>query len=116
MIEDPRVNDPKLRSEKIGELYQIVAEVVKDWTTDDILATLEKADVPHGRATPLGELQDDPHMKAVEFFKVYDHPTEREASINGPADQILENTFGNTQAPGCIGRAQYRDFARGRVE
>ncbi|MEC9183028.1 MAG: CoA transferase, partial [Pseudomonadota bacterium] len=29
MIEDPRVNDPKLRSEKIGELYQIVAEVVK---------------------------------------------------------------------------------------
>ena len=58
--------------------------------------------MPHGRATPLGELQDDPHMKAVEFFKVYDHPTEG-SLINGPADQILENTFEIRRLPALLG-------------
>ncbi|MEC8201490.1 MAG: CoA transferase [Pseudomonadota bacterium] len=103
MIEDPRVNDPKLRSEKIGELYQIVAEVVKDWKTDDILATLEKADVPHGRATPLGELQDDPHMKAVEFFKVYDHPTEGKLRLTDPPIKFSKTPSEIRRLPAVLG-------------
>ncbi|MBT7759318.1 MAG: CoA transferase, partial [Rhodospirillaceae bacterium] len=33
MLDDPRVVDPKIRSEKIGELYELVAQLVKDWKT-----------------------------------------------------------------------------------
>ncbi len=103
MIEDARVNDPKLRSEKIGELYEIVAEVVKDWKTEDALLTLEKADVPHGRATPLSELQDDPHMKAVEFFKVYDHPTEGKIRLTDPPIKFSRTPSEIRILPSCLG-------------
>lgn len=84
MIEDPRVNDASLRSEKIGELYEIVAEVVKDWPTADLLAALKKADVPHGEATPLGELENDPHLQAVGFFETREHPTEGGIKLTRP--------------------------------
>lgn len=74
--DDPRVTDAKLRSEKIGELYEMVAQCVRDWTTEDLLAAMEQADIPHGRATPLGELAEDPHLQAVGLFRHYEHPTE----------------------------------------
>ena len=36
MVNDLRVTDPKLRSEKIGELYELVSELVKTWKTEDL--------------------------------------------------------------------------------
>ena len=40
VMEDPRVMDAKTRSEKIGELYEMVAELVAGWKTADLLAAL----------------------------------------------------------------------------
>lgn len=76
MLDDPRVNDGKTRSEKIGELYEMVAQCVRDWPTEPLLAALHRADIPHGKATPLGELANDPHLDAVGMFEHFDHPTE----------------------------------------
>ena len=81
---DPRVTDPKLRSEKIGELYVLVADLVKDWTTADLLAALEEADVPHGKVGTLAELPEDPHLKAVGLFRHIDHPTEGRVRVTRP--------------------------------
>ncbi|MEC8200266.1 MAG: CoA transferase, partial [Pseudomonadota bacterium] len=67
------------------------------------LATLEKADVPHGRATPLGELQDDPHMKAVEFFKVYDHPTEGKLRLTDPPIKFSKTPSEIRRLPALLG-------------
>ena len=49
MLNDPRVLDPKVRSEKIGELYELVSDLVADWDTEDLLKALEEGDIPHGR-------------------------------------------------------------------
>lgn len=76
MLDDPRVTDGKLRSEKIGELYVMVAECVAGWTTEDLLAGLEAADIPNGQAVALGDLAEDPHLQAVGTFAHFDHPTE----------------------------------------
>ena len=76
MIDDPRVMDPKTRSEKIGELYVMVADIVKDWTTADLLDVLEKADIPHGKVNMFEDLPDDPHIKAAGIFREFDHPSE----------------------------------------
>lgn len=84
LMDDPRVTDPKLRSEKIGELYALVAELVADWKTDDLLAALEEADVPNGPATRLDDLADDPHMQATGFFQSHDHPTEGRIRLTAP--------------------------------
>ncbi|MEE3006912.1 MAG: CoA transferase, partial [Pseudomonadota bacterium] len=65
MLNDPRVLDPKVRSEKIGELYELVSDLVADWDTEDLLKALEEGDIPHGEATQLYDLKNDDHLKAV---------------------------------------------------
>lgn len=84
MMDDPRVIDPKLRSEKVGELYELVAQLAKDWTTDDLLAALQAADIPHGEATKLGDVADNPHLQAVGFFRTFDHPSEGRIRLTAP--------------------------------
>ena len=90
MVDDPRVTDGKLRSEKIGELYAMVAELVADWKTEDLLVALEEADVPNGPATGLNNLADDPHLQAVGVFKTYDHPTEGRIRLTTPSVKFAE--------------------------
>ena len=84
MLDDPRVTEPKTRSEKIGELYEMVAECVGGWRTAELLAALQEADIPNGRATPMGELADDLHLKAVGLFQHFDHPSEGRIRLAGP--------------------------------
>lgn len=84
MLDDPRVTEPKTRSEKIGELYEMVAECIGDWATEELLAALEEADIPNGRATPMGELADDEHLRAVGLFQHFDHPSEGRIRLTGP--------------------------------
>lgn len=84
MLDDPRVVDGKIRSEKIGELYAMVAECVKDWKTADLLAALKQADIPHGEATALDDLAKDPHMQAVGLFRTFEHPTEGKIRLTEP--------------------------------
>ena len=103
MIDDPRIINPKLRSENIGELYGLVADLVKDWTTADLLTALEKADVPHGKVTRLGDLADDEHMKAVGFFKTYDHPTEGGIKLTAPPMKFSETPAEIRQLPAQLG-------------
>jgi crotonobetainyl-CoA:carnitine CoA-transferase CaiB-like acyl-CoA transferase len=92
LVDDPRVNDAKARSENIGDLYVIVAECVANWLTEKLLKALDQADIPNGPATPLGELADDPHLQAVGLFQTFDHPTEGRIRLVGPAA-----TFSKTQ-------------------
>ena len=103
MIDDPRVVDPKTRSEKIGELYEIIAELAKDWTTADLLAALETADVPHGEATKLGDLPDNPHVAAVGFFQTFDHPTEGRIRLTAPPMKFTETPPDIRRLPAALG-------------
>lgn len=76
MLEDPRVNDAGLRSRVIGELYQMVAEIMPSRTSAGWLEALEQADIP---AMPVNSLEDvlaDRHLAETGFFREYDHPSE----------------------------------------
>ncbi len=84
MRNDPRVANPKIRSEKIGELYSMVADLVRPWSTATLLVTLREADIPHGEVTRLDDLADDPHMQAVGFFRTVEHPSEGHIRLTEP--------------------------------
>jgi len=84
LLNDPRVLDPKVRSEKIGELYELVAQLVSDWATGDLLNALKEGDIPHGEATQLFDLTNDDHLQAVEFFQTHEHPTEGKIKLTSP--------------------------------
>ena len=103
MLDDPRVVDPKTRSEKIGELYEMVAALVKDWKTADLLAALKQADIPHGEAIKLDDLADDPHMRAVGFFQTFEHPREGPIKLTAPPMKFSETPPAIRQLPAVLG-------------
>lgn len=103
MLEDPRVSDGKLRSEKIGELYEMVADCVRDWPTDELLRALDDADIPNGKAVPLGELADDPHLRAVELFRHVEHPTEGPMRLVGPGVRFSKTPAEIRSLPARLG-------------
>ena len=103
MINDPRVVDTKIRSEKIGELYELVADLVKNWKTADLLVALEKGDIPHGVATGLNDLSADPHMKEAAFFQTFDHPTEGTIKLTAPPMKLSETPPDIRQLPARLG-------------
>jgi crotonobetainyl-CoA:carnitine CoA-transferase CaiB-like acyl-CoA transferase len=98
-----RVNDGKTRSEKIGELYEMVAECVRDWPTEPLLKALHTADIPHGKATPLGNLADDPHLGAVGMFEHFDHPTEGRIRLVRPGVRFEKTPASIRTLPVALG-------------
>ena len=73
---DPRLRDIGTRTRHIGELYALVAQVMRTRTTAQWLADLERADIP---AMPLHtpqSLLDDPHLRATGFFRMSEHPSQ----------------------------------------
>lgn len=70
------VRDAAMRSERIDELYAIVAETMPRQTTARWLEELEKLDIPCGPVNTLEDLLEDPHLRAVDLFQQVDHPSE----------------------------------------
>jgi crotonobetainyl-CoA:carnitine CoA-transferase CaiB-like acyl-CoA transferase len=103
MVNDPRVTDTTLRSEKIGELYEMVSDCVGGWETEAVLEALREADVPAGPARALGDLAGDPHLKAVGLFQKFDHPTEGPITLVGPGVKFSKTPIGIHRLPAALG-------------
>ena len=76
LVSADSVVNPLERSENIDRLYQVVSESMPARTTQDWLSILDDLDIPCSRVNRLDDLFDDPHLKAVGFFREVDHPSE----------------------------------------
>ena len=76
LAEDPRLADAPTRSRHVAELYALIADCVRTNTTAFWLGKLKAADIPCGPINPLAELPADEQLAAVDFFPIYDHPSE----------------------------------------
>ena len=103
LLNDPRVLDPKVRSEKIGELYELVSDLVADWDTEDLLNALEEGDIPHGEATQLYDLKNDDHLEAVGFFQTHEHHTEGTIKLTSPPIKLSETPTNIRRLPPLLG-------------
>jgi crotonobetainyl-CoA:carnitine CoA-transferase CaiB-like acyl-CoA transferase len=72
----PRVQDPGLRSQSADALYALIAAAAPSRTSDEWLQDLRARDIPCSRVNSVGDLLSDPHLRATNFFREYDHPTE----------------------------------------
>ena len=70
------VNDPVKRSENIDQLYKKIMEFTPGKTTDEWCELLGTTDIPHTRVNRLDDLLTNEHLRAVNFFEEYEHPTE----------------------------------------
>jgi len=81
------------RSDNIGELYRIAGECVAGRTTADWIETLGRLEIPAAPIASLEELETDPHLRQVGFFRKATHPTE--GAIVMPDNPVR---FGRTPA------------------
>ncbi len=73
---DPRLANIGIRTQNIAALYAEVAEAMKLRTTVEWLQHLEQADIPAMPLHTLESLIEDPHLAAIGYFSVDEHPTE----------------------------------------
>jgi crotonobetainyl-CoA:carnitine CoA-transferase CaiB-like acyl-CoA transferase len=83
MASDPRVTDPAVRSQHIGELYGILTEVVSQRSTAEWLELLKDADIPMTPVSTPEDLLQDPHLETLGFFRRETHPSEGEVRTIG---------------------------------
>ena len=75
IAKDPRFSDYSARMKHINELYGLVGEAAATKTTQEWLDVLKPLSIPVVKTNRLDDLPDDPHLKAVDFFQTYQHPT-----------------------------------------
>lgn len=68
-LRDPRFRTLELRSQNIDDVYQEVAEVMAQRSTEEWLKDLREAEIPASPLKSLKELLHDPHLEEIGFFE-----------------------------------------------
>ena len=76
MAADPRFATLLDRSRVFGELYKFVEDTLASRTTAQWVAALSEGDIPFAPVNSFADLIDDPHLKAIGFWKTVEHPSE----------------------------------------
>ncbi|MDH4192019.1 MAG: CoA transferase [Betaproteobacteria bacterium] len=75
-VTDARFATQEARSQNYDFAYGMVADELKQRTTDEWLAAFEAADIPVQRMNSLADIVDDPHLAAIGYFQTVEHPSE----------------------------------------
>lgn len=73
---DPKFRDLPSRTEHVDELYRLVAAEVAKRTTAEWLELCRAAEIPAMPVMNLATARDDPHLRAVDFLPIREHPSE----------------------------------------
>lgn len=75
-LKDERISDYKGRYYNQAYMMSRVQAHFVNFTSEEILRKLGDADIPAANATDISKVQDDPHLKAIDFFQRREHPSE----------------------------------------
>jgi crotonobetainyl-CoA:carnitine CoA-transferase CaiB-like acyl-CoA transferase len=70
------VMDPESRSNRVHELYGLIGACLPSRSTEEWLRLLSEAEIPASPVNTLDNVIDDPHLGAVNFWRLVEHPTE----------------------------------------
>jgi formyl-CoA transferase len=92
LMDDPRYATIYARTQNISQLYSFLAQLFETRTSDAWLLLLGEADLPAIRMNTPETVLDDPHMKAVGFFGIEQHPSEGTIRTLGIPQEWSEST------------------------
>ncbi len=81
LAQDPRFKTINDRSKNIDALYDLAGKVIASRDTETWLSLFEEAQVPAGHVNSLDDVMDDEHLKAIGFFRPFNHPSEGDMVI-----------------------------------
>ncbi len=76
MAADPRFATQEVRSQHYDAAYAFVADEMKKRTTAEWIEALEAADIQVQRMNSLADIVADPHLAAIGYFRMVEHPSE----------------------------------------
>jgi crotonobetainyl-CoA:carnitine CoA-transferase CaiB-like acyl-CoA transferase len=114
MRAQPEFATQEARSQNYKTAYAMIAEEMKARTTAFWLEALEKGDIPVQRMNSLDDIVSDPHLKAIGYLQLVDHPSEGRIRMLAVPSEWSESKpeYGAPPAPG---RAHARGAARSRA-
>ena len=97
LLEDPRYKTLATRLKHIEQLYEELARIAPSRANAEWLAELDRRNIPAMSVNSLESLLHDPHLEAVGFWQIVEHPTEGTMRLPG-----IPATYSKT--PGAIRR------------
>ena len=78
---DERFRSQESRTRHAEDVGHFLADQLRARSNEEWLEALHEIDIPACPVNALEDLFDDPHLKAVGFFKVMNHPTEGKVKV-----------------------------------
>jgi crotonobetainyl-CoA:carnitine CoA-transferase CaiB-like acyl-CoA transferase len=93
-LNDPRFKSLSTRTDHINEIYAMVATEIAQHNTAEIKRRLDGADITFFPVHTFASLMEDPHLRAVGFFREEEHPTEGRVVTMGIPSEWSESVPG----------------------
>jgi crotonobetainyl-CoA:carnitine CoA-transferase CaiB-like acyl-CoA transferase len=103
MMDDPRFADVAARITHVDDVYRLAGEALAARTTAEWLALCDELEIPAGPVNALADLPDDPHLKAIGFFRRVSHPGEGDLMMADPPLRFSETPAAVTRLPPGLG-------------
>jgi crotonobetainyl-CoA:carnitine CoA-transferase CaiB-like acyl-CoA transferase len=87
LLADARFASHANRAQHIGEIYDVLAGLMRGRTSAEWIEVLQRADIPFARMNSAADVVADEHLNATGFFRMEDHPSEgRMRVMRTPSD------------------------------
>jgi crotonobetainyl-CoA:carnitine CoA-transferase CaiB-like acyl-CoA transferase len=103
MMDDPRFADVAARTAHVDDVYCLAAGALAAKTTAEWLALFDELEIPAGPVNALEDLANDPHLKAIGFFRRADHPSEGGVVMAEPPLRFSQTPASITRLPPRLG-------------
>jgi crotonobetainyl-CoA:carnitine CoA-transferase CaiB-like acyl-CoA transferase len=97
VLNDERFSNVATRTQFIDELYEQLADIIAERTTEEWLELLDPAQLPLTALNTPDELIDDPQLNATGFWQEVDHPSEGRV-------RMPDQPIGFSKSPGTYRR------------
>lgn len=101
--DDPRFRSVSSRADNIDQVYGFVAEELATRTSAQWMALFEEGDIPYAPLNDLESIFEDPHLEAVGFFEIREHPSQGPVRVMAPPERFSRTPPNNSRLAPRLG-------------
>jgi crotonobetainyl-CoA:carnitine CoA-transferase CaiB-like acyl-CoA transferase len=103
IMQDPRFSTFAGRQKNVSTVWGEIERQVARKTNEEWLQLLGAEDIPFSVVNSIEDLPNDPHLNAIDFWKIMEHPTEGSLRLPMNPIQMSASPPAITRLPPCLG-------------